>query len=340
MQKFTVEERVAIVELYFEHHRSTVETQRAFRRRFNVRNALSAMTIRNLIVRFRQQGSVADLPRAGRPRSARTEENIEHVEVSIEDNEETSVRRRCTQLGLSRSSLHRILKHLRMFAYKIQLVHQLRPIDFRQRTEFAIGFQQLCREENDFLNRLIMSDEAHFHLNGFINKHNSRFWGTENPRVIHERELHPIKCTVWCGVTSQCIIGPFFFEDEDGNAETVTGERYRDMLQTFLQPALENMPEMCFQQDGATAHTARATMALLREIFGHRIISRNSDIPYPARSPDLTAPDFFLWGYLKERVYANKPRTLDQLKQNIRNEIRILNPQMLAAVMQNLCKMH
>nr|CAH7715123.1 unnamed protein product [Callosobruchus chinensis]CAH7751633.1 unnamed protein product [Callosobruchus chinensis] len=177
MEKLTIEQRVAIVELYFEHQGSIVETQRAFRRRFNARNSPTAMTIRKLITRFRPQGSVADLPRAGRPRSSGTEESIEHVEASIEDDAESSIRRRCTQLELSRSSLHRILKHLRMFAYKIQLVHQLRPIDFRQRTEFAIRFQQLCREENDFLNRLIMSDEAHFHLNGFVNKQNLSILG-------------------------------------------------------------------------------------------------------------------------------------------------------------------
>nr|CAH7750046.1 unnamed protein product [Callosobruchus chinensis] len=175
MGKLIIEQRVAIVELYFEHQRSIVETQRALRRRLNARNSPTAMTISKLIARFRQQGSVADLSRAVRPRSARTEENIEHVEASIEDHAETSIRRRCVELGLSRSSLHRILKHLRMSAYKIQLAHLLRPIDFRQRTKFAIRFQQLCREENDFLNPLIMSYEAHFHLNGFVNKQNYQF---------------------------------------------------------------------------------------------------------------------------------------------------------------------
>nr|CAI5829300.1 unnamed protein product [Callosobruchus analis] len=295
------------------------------------------MTVPNLIARFRQQVSVADFHRVGRPRCARTEANIEHVEVIIKNNAETSLRRCCTHLGLSRSSLHRILKHFGMFAYKIQFVQQLHPIDFRQRTEFAIRFQQLCREGNNFLNRLIMSDEAH-HLNGFVNKQNSRFWGTESPRIIHEREVHPIKCIVWCGVTSQCIIGPFFFEGEYSNAETVTRERYRDMLQHFLQLALENMPEMWFQQDGATARTARATMELLREIFGHRIISRNSVIMYPARSPGLTASNFFLCGCPKERVYANKLKTLEQLKEKIRRETRTLNPKILAVVMQNALK--
>jgi hypothetical protein len=46
------------------------------------------------------------------------------------------------------------------------------------------------------LNNLIMSDKAHFHLNGYINKQNCRSWGTENPRELHQHQLQPQKCTV------------------------------------------------------------------------------------------------------------------------------------------------
>ncbi|KAJ4450786.1 hypothetical protein ANN_02216 [Periplaneta americana] len=53
--------------------------------------------------------------------------------------------------------------------------------------------------------------------------------------------------------------------------------------------------------------------------FDDRIISRNL---WPPRSPDLTTPDFFLWGYLKDRVYATRPQTLDDLKHNITQEIQ------------------
>ncbi|KAJ4447741.1 hypothetical protein ANN_09749 [Periplaneta americana] len=60
-------------------------------------------------------------------------------------------------------------------------------------------------------------------------------------------------------------------------------------------------------------------------MFPGRIISRFGDIAWPPRSPDLTAADYFLRGYLKSRVYRNKPRTIIQLKQNIRNEINAIN---------------
>lgn len=49
------------------------------------------------------------------------------------------------------------------------------------------------------------------------------------------------------------------------------------------------------------------------------LIPKNS-----ARSPELTTPDYSLWGYLEESLYINKPRTLEPLKENIRLEIKTL----------------
>jgi hypothetical protein len=53
-----------------------------------------------------------------------------------------------------------------------------------------------------------------------------------------------------------------------------------------------------------------------------RIISRFGDIAWPARSPDLSAPDYFLWGHLQGKVYANKPGTLGELKEHTWKEIK------------------
>ena len=47
-----------------------------------------------------------------------------------------------------------------------------------------------------------MTNEAHFHLDGFVNKQNARFWASENPKVIHQRPLHAAKVPVWCGITA------------------------------------------------------------------------------------------------------------------------------------------
>ncbi|GFT85517.1 hypothetical protein TNCV_2891761 [Trichonephila clavipes] len=56
----------------------------------------------------------------------------------------------------------------------------------------------------------------------------------------------------------------------------VNGDRYRAMITNFFIPELNNhhVQELWFQQDGATCHTARATIDLLKDTFGDRLISR------------------------------------------------------------------
>ncbi|GFT40250.1 uncharacterized protein TNCV_627541 [Trichonephila clavipes] len=93
--------------------------------------------------------------------------------------------------------------------------------------------------------------------------------------------------------------------------------------------------ELWFQQDGATCHTARATIDLLKDTFGDRLISRFGPVNRPPRSCDLTPLDYFLWGYVKSLVYADKPQTLDHLEDNIRRGIADIRPQMLEKVIEN-----
>ncbi|GFU96383.1 uncharacterized protein TNCV_89591 [Trichonephila clavipes] len=93
------------------------------------------------------------------------------------------------------------------------------------------------------------------------------------------------------------------------------------MITNFFIPELNNhdVQELWFQQDGATCHTARATIDLLKDTFGDRLISRFGPVNWPPRSCDLTPLDYFLWDYVKSLVYADKPQTLDHLEDNIRS---------------------
>ncbi|GFV04564.1 RNase H domain-containing protein [Trichonephila clavipes] len=109
------------------------------------------------------------------------------------------------------------------------------------------------------------------------------------------------------------------------------------MITNFFIPELNNhdVQEMWFQQDGAICHTARATIDLLKDTFGDRLISRFGPVNWPTRSCDLTPLDYFLWGYVKSLVYADKPQTLDHLEDNIRRVIADIRPQMLEKVIEN-----
>ncbi|GFV56915.1 retrovirus-related Pol polyprotein from type-1 retrotransposable element R1 [Trichonephila clavipes] len=189
----------------------------------------------------------------------------------------------------------------------------------------------------DFHKRILFSDEAHFWLNGYVNKQNCRIWSEVNPQVYVETPLHPEKLTVWCALWAGGIIGPYFFKNDEGHNVTVNGDRYRAMIANFFIPELNNhdVQELWFQQDGATCHTARATIDLLKDTFGDRLISRFGPVNWPPSSCNLTPLDYFLWGYVKSLVYAKKPQTLDHLEDNIRRVIADIRPQMLEKVIEN-----
>ena len=68
-------------------------------------------------------------------------------------------------------------------------------------------------------------------------------WGTQNPRIIVEQQMHPLRCTVWCGITSETsekIIGQYFFENGEKVAFNVNGIQYWAMIENFLRPEVEN----------------------------------------------------------------------------------------------------
>lgn len=212
MERYSPQERGIIVSIFLRNNLSVVLAQREFRRRFPGRPAPTAQTLRRLAANLEEYGTTRDAAKSGRPRSARSAENIAAVAEDVELSPETSTRRRALQLAISRSSLRRILvKDLRMFPYKVQSVHQLLPVDHQTRVTYAQAILNLENEVDDFSTKIIMSDEAHFHLSGYVNKQNYRFWGTENPRVMHEEPLHPLKVTAWCAVHAGGVIGPFFF---------------------------------------------------------------------------------------------------------------------------------
>ncbi|QQP38530.1 Putative DD41D transposase [Caligus rogercresseyi] len=190
-------------------------------------------------------------------RTVRTEENIAAVASSVNENREMSIRRRSQQLGLCYSTTWKILSvDLGLKAYKIQLLQELKPNDLPQRLMFGEwALEQL--DENPLFYRKLCS--AMRLISGSTDT-------DEQPHAINELPMHPEKTTVWCGLWAGGIIGPFFFKDDRGRNVTL---------------AELNLVNMWFQQDGATCHTARETMNMLKDEFGEQLISRNGPVSWP-----------------------------------------------------------
>ena len=72
-----------------------------------------------------------------------------------------------------------------------------------------------------------------------------------------------------------------------------------------------------FMQDGASPHTAGATITFLRQLFRNRLIDLGTAHDWAPHNPDYNPLDYWFWGATIGSVYANRPATLDDLKQDV-----------------------
>ncbi|GFX00392.1 putative transposable element [Trichonephila clavipes] len=235
---------------------------------------------------------------------------------------------------------YKLEKHEKDFSCQViysQFGLAIHQNDHQARRRFVEWAQNEIAVVPDFYKRILFNDEAHFWLNGYVNKQNCCIWSEANPQEYVETPLHPEKLTVWCALWAGGIIGSNFFKNDEGHNVTVNGYRYRAMITNLFILELNNhdVQELWFQQDGATCHAARATIDLLKDTLVDRLISRFGPVNGPPRSCDLTPLHYFLWGYVKSLVYADKPQTLDHLEDNNRRVIADIRPQMLEKVIEN-----
>lgn len=172
--------------------------------------------------RFRTTSLAVNSPRPGPSRTSRSDDNIALVASSLRDNPRQSVRKRAAALGLPKTVVHEILnKDLRFHPFKIQIVQALKPDDHNKRKSFCVTMLLRFRT----VNTIFWSDEAHFQLNGSVNKQNCRCWAPkgQSQRLKHQQPLHSPKVTVWCALSNSGLIGHYFFENNRGQAISVNG---------------------------------------------------------------------------------------------------------------------
>ena len=164
---------------------------------------------------------------------------MRRVARAFQHSPQRSARRHSIALHLTPRTIERILhEDLKCHSFKIQVVQQLLPHDLKQRSECCRKLLQMIDRMPQFLDHLIMSDEAHFHLNGNVNKQNFRYWAAENPHMLHQKPMYSEKVTVWCGVSAFGVLGPYFFENATGQSVTVMVDRYVELLREFLNDEL------------------------------------------------------------------------------------------------------
>lgn len=329
MGQYTKQEKLDMVLVYGECKRNAWQAKSVYAQRYpDRRRKPDHKTILNLCRNLVNFGAF-EKPKRERSKTVTNDFNVALVLQQIIDNPRMSLRELKRNTNISISSTRRILKQNKYHPYKTKLVHKLEPGDPERRINFLARFDYLFYRDENIFKKILWSDESRFHNNGVVNRHNSRYWTDNNPRWITERGNQRVfGINVWCGILNGYLIGPHFYEG------TLNGDRYLSFLQRILPPLLEDVPietrrNIIFQQDGAPPHNAQIVTDYLNVLYPNRWIGTNGPMQWPARSPDLTPLDFFLWAHLKDTVYAEPIEDMADLQNKIIASCAAINRRIL-----------
>lgn len=211
----------------------------------------------------------------------------------------------------------RILHSHKYHPYHITLNQELCEQDYARRLDFCLWARDQIARDPHYFSHVLFTDESMFHNSGTLNRHNCHYWATENPHWMRERPTQNLwNVNAWGGIIRNRTVGPYFIEGR------LNGEGYLNILENNLPDMLDDLPlalipGMVFMQDGAPPHWARGVRDFLDRSFPNSWIGRGGPIPWPPRSPDLTPCDFFLWGVVKDKVFATQPTTRENMKERI-----------------------
>lgn len=103
-------------------------------------------------------------------KTAVIEKNIRKVDKILDQSPRRSVRNIAKRTKLSKTTVWRILrKELGKFPYRIQMLQEQTAASRKESVDFAKQFSGRIESDKNFLKNLIVSDEAHFQLSGWVN---------------------------------------------------------------------------------------------------------------------------------------------------------------------------
>lgn len=254
-----------------------------------------------------------------------------NVLATVSNNPAISCKRVEDEVGVSKSRANRILKKNKYYPYKFNIVQELHPGDAQKRVEFCQWYLNQIEEDENFGRDVIWTDESYVSSAGIFNRQNHRYWSDENKHIMWPRQQQgrfgvSVSCFIW-------NLKAVFVIYEGG----LTAQRYLDIIRINLDNLSRldhfNIERVYFQQDGAPAHNAIIVSEFLVQTFGPRYIGTRGPVPWPPRSPDLSILDFFLWAFLKDKIYQEHNNTVNELRHSIAEAFRQISaPHMINAL--------
>jgi hypothetical protein len=107
---------------------------------------------------------------------------------------------------MSVGSASKAAKVIKFHPHRVWAVHELKSIGAPQRFGFVTGCWKMWTRRSELL---FITDEAYFHVSGYITFQNTQIWSDGSTHTVHQILLHDIKIGVWCLVSGkssvQCI---------------------------------------------------------------------------------------------------------------------------------------
>lgn len=332
MTTFTNEEYADILICYGYCNCVSARARDEYISRYPGRRVPDASVFNRAYRRLRETGTVSrrrtDL---GRPRVNNIEEEQDNEIIRrFRLDPTTSTHAVARALGLSPWKVWYTVNTVGLYPYHYTPVHVIEEGDPVRRLDFCRFMLNADLEDPSFLRNILWTDESKFSKDGITNYHNAHYWAPKaqrNPNVKRIKgSQRRFSLNVWMGIISNHLVGPYFLP------ENLNGEHYENFLKENFMELLHDLPlnlrrDMWFQHDGCPAHFRRSVRVWLDSNFNNKWIGRGGPVPWPARCPDLTPMDFYVWGHMKSLVYKeNHPITsVEVLRQRIldaANEIR------------------
>lgn len=278
-------------------------------------------SVKNICRRVDQRGSATERKSGqGRPRSARTADNIEQVAELICSQEDApgtskSTRSIANHLNISERSVRRIAKvDLSLSAFRRVPVQVINAATKQKRLERCKRL--LRRLSVTACKRVFFTDEKIFYVNPPVNNQNNRVWSAgkkrcvPQSRLLIERAKFAPHVMVSAGISFEGK-GGLHFVDEKAK---VNADYYVKQLLPKLVGDCHQLlgEEFIFQQDGAPAHAAKVTQQWLA-VHCPDFIDKDS---WPPNSPDINPLDYHVWGSMLEKFgHLNpQPKDIQELK--------------------------
>jgi hypothetical protein len=217
-------------------------------------------------------------------------------------------------------TVSRAIKELGRSGYKMITVPKLNNNQVARRLQFARWWRKNKKGHN--LEKIMFSDEKMFTVNGGLNKQNQIVYAESREHAnqmgaIFEKTKYPMSVMIWCGLTFNGATEPYVL----AVGESVTSNLYQTDILPFAKSEgnrLFGCNNWMFQQDGATAHTAKTSQQWCRENF-YSFIEKDR---WPPNSPDLNPLDYYFWNSVVTRMkkinFNSKESFVNEIKAAIK----------------------